>query len=443
MAGNDDAFGFVLASARRTLGQVRVDARVAKPAPGRGAALADHVQHMIGIIETRIDAAAASYPAVHLPAAQDAVIRNLWLYTQLARALHESLPWLDRPSGGTLDLGTSYFIDEMALAIVGTGVETVAVPSPTYMYSTLSWPFRLTALQHLKVDVATGTRPIVLFFPLKESDSVLFHAVFAHELGHAAVDEHKLVDAVLTPIQADPTFLASLAQAAAFFQATFGLDATAAERVARARLAGWTEELLCDAVALHYLGPSYLFGFTGFVLASNWTDPQPTHPPPTLRVGLLMEQLTTLGWDVWLQAARPDLWAWFEWVRATLLPPMSPDNEFLRDVANERSDAIRATAQARVGGATYVPATFAPHETDLAALLQRRILPAELAGAPVDRRNILLAGWMYSLVSNPDGTPRVDAPAALSDALTEIGLQRFIAKALELSTVAETWSELP
>jgi hypothetical protein len=70
-------------------------------------------------------------------------------------------------------------------------------------------------------------------------------------------------------------------------------------------------------------------------------------------------------------------------------------------------------------------------------------LPVEHEGQPIDRRNILLAGWMYSLTSKPDGSARLDGPAALPEALSEASFQRFIGKALELSTIAETWKGLP
>jgi hypothetical protein len=442
VAGNADAFAFVLASARRTLGQVQSDYRLTSPTPGRGAALADHVSAMVNLIDTQVTRAEGQFAKAGAPA-QQALVRNVRLFTRLARALHESLPWLDRSGSAVLDLGTTYFVDEMASAIVGQGVETVCVPDSGYMYSTLSWPFRLTALKYLKVDVARGTRPIVLFFPLKEKDSVVLHAAFAHELGHAAADEHQLVQAVLQPLQGDAAFQAALAAAQAFISSTTGLDPTAAERVSRGRLADWTEELLCDALALQYLGPSYLFSFASFVLASNWTDPQPTHPPPTLRVGLLVDQLVALGWDPWLKDRFPDLWEWMLWVKGAALPPLTPDTEFLRDVVLQQAGDIRATAAGRLGGETYIPSAFTGQESDLCDLLARRILPVELAGVTVDRRNILLSGWTYTLKHEPDGSEREAGPAALAEALSELALQRFLGKALELSTIAELWRGLP
>lgn len=443
MAGHDHAFGLVVATARRTLQQVEEDPRVADPTPGRGVALASHVNTMAGLISAALDDCEAKYPGLHSDAARGALVRNLRLYTNLARSLHQALPWLDLSKRASLDLGSTYFADEMALAIVGPGVEVVTVADPEYMYSTLSWPFRLHARQHLKVDIASGVRPIVLFFPGKEADSVLFHSLFAHELGHAAVDAHLLVKAVLAPVQADANFQASLAAAVAHLQTTTGMDAGSAEGLARGRAAKWVEELLCDVLALQYLGPSYLFGFVAFVLASSWTDPSLRHPPTTLRVQLLAQQLADLGWDTWVKGSRPAFWAWIEWVASQPLPPMAADNKFLTDLAVERAAAVRAEAAQRVGAATYQPADFAQVESDLDARLRQRILPAELDGTAVDRRHILLAGWSYALCCTPDGQSRDDEPAALSAALAETDFQRFIGKALELSTVAEVWSALP
>lgn len=445
MAGHADSFAFVLASARRALEQVRTDERLVTPPPGRGAALAAHVSAMVELIGARITATEAQFATAHLEAAKEALVRNLRLYMQLARALHEALPWFERSGAPSVDLGTKYFTDEMASAIVGTGVETVSVPDSTYMYSTLSWPFRLTALEYMKVDVADGTRPIVLFFPLKEAHSVLLHAIIAHELGHSAVDEHDLVRAVLDPVRSEVVVKEGLATATQFFQDTLGADATAAERMAQSRLAAWVEELLCDALALQYLGPSYLFSFGAFVLASHWTDPQPTHPPPTLRVAMLVDQLTDLGWSPWLTQRFPGTWDWFVWVKETALPLMTPDNKFLLDVVRSRSAAIANAARARVGDATYLPAMFTngDAEAQLAALLSRRILPVELDGVAVDRRDILLSGWCYALKTNPDGSARRDAPSSMASAVSDASLQRFLSKALELSTVSEMWTGLP
>lgn len=444
MAGHADAFAFVLASARRTLEQVRTDQRLERPAEGRGAALATHVAAMLQLIATRINTTEAQFTTAHSESAKGALVRNLRLYTQLARAVHEALPWFERAGGTSLDLGTKYFIDEMASAIVGQGVETVSVADSTYMYSTLSWPFRITALDYFNVDVADGIRPIVLFFPLKEADSVLLHAIVAHELGHSAVDEYRLVQTVVEPLQDDVAFAEALSKAAKFIQTSLGVDSTAAERMARARLASWIEELLCDALALHYLGPSYLLSFSAFVLAASWTDPQASHPAPTLRIGMMIDQLTDLDWAPWLEKRFPGLWAWFLWVKATASPPMTPDNEFIQGVAVGQAQAVAVAARNRIDSKTYTPTIFTDDDKEarLDALLSRRILPVELDGAAVDRRNILLSGWSYALRTKPDGSVRVDGPAALAEALSEVSVQRFLGKALELSTVSETWAGL-
>lgn len=443
MAGQSDAFDFVLESCRRTLRHVKDDPRVASPRPGRGAALAAHVSRTLAVIEGRVDGAVKQFPLVELPEAQEAHVRNLRLFTQLARALHMALPWLDGSERSRLDLGTLCFVDEMALGIVGHGVETLVVPDSEYMYSTLSWPFRLVVREQLNTDVAQGTRPIVLFFPLKEANSALFDALFAHELGHAAADEHNLVSQVVTPLNGNTDYTAGLEAASHHIQAAYGWSHSRSEAFAKRRLRQWVEELLCDAVAVQYLGPSYLFAFGSFVLASSWNDPQQQHPPPTLRVAALVDQLTAAGWVPVIQAARPELWKWFEWVSAAPNPVFTPDNKFLRDMVIKQAATIVEVAATRLGTSRYLPALFDPVALDLAELLRLRILPAEHHGTAVDRRNIMLSAWLFALQMNPDGTERTDNPAALPAALGEVAFQRFIAKAFEMSTVAETWRALP
>ena len=76
---------------------------------------------------------------------------------------------------------------------------------------------------------------------------------------------------------------------------------------------------------------------------------------------------------------------------------------------------------------------------ELEELLADEVLPVQSPSsqAPIDRRAILLAGWL-SIYRQQDG----DSPQHLCRALTEAESQEFFMKALEMSAVLANWQVL-
>ena len=87
------------------------------------------------------------------------------MYAQLVWATHDAIGWLRREEQQPLDLGALYFADEIALALLGTGVEVVPVESPEYMYWTSSWPFEWLLEGKLGEELPDGPRPDRPRFP--------------------------------------------------------------------------------------------------------------------------------------------------------------------------------------------------------------------------------------------------------------------------------------
>ena len=83
---------------------------------------------------------------------------------------------------------------------------------------------------------------------------------------------------------------------------------------------------------------------------------------------------------------------------------------------------------------------FAAAPEDLAAidlLLEHDVLPAQLPGGDsANCRTIVFAGWRRAFAKHGDD------PTALAAILADKAFQRFLTKALEMSTVLKVWKAL-
>ena len=209
MDGDPSDLELLLASARQEVATLREDRRLAALPGSRGAALRDHVLDLLGAVDHRI----AQQPALEAPqTVRRAFARSLRQSIVVLRGAHAALPWLAATRTPNINLGSLYVTEECARILVGTDVDLVVVPDPEFMYSTTSWPFSAVIESTHGFKPTATRRPIVLNYPLSDSDRLLLHPIFAHELSHASVDEHKLVDAVETHLDAAPAFVKGLQQ---------------------------------------------------------------------------------------------------------------------------------------------------------------------------------------------------------------------------------------
>src|SRR5205823_3034 len=161
---------------------------------------------------------------------------------------------------GTLGLGLVYFVDEMVAGLLRSTADVVMAPTAAYMYSTVyDIPKWLEGA--LNVPIPDGPTAIVVAYPVHEPDSLFLHLLIAHELGHSVVPAEGLIAKVHNRNPDDPTAGRTLATAAEHYSAVHG----GGDREARAQVAtilkDWLTELLCDALGLAFIGPSFLFTF--------------------------------------------------------------------------------------------------------------------------------------------------------------------------------------
>jgi len=154
-----------------------------------------------------------------------------------------------------------------------------------------------------------GRRIFTIVFPRTLKHHVLLHAIFGHEIGHAAwtIPKHRaeLRDKVLRPLRGSGR-LTSTSQATLWLK-----DPTAPApvedlrnqyadpsymEVDRNQLDSWFQEFMCDLFGLVTFGPSFLAAHQTLLLALDPTGYRwgPFHPPYVCRKSMLWHLLRVL-----------------------------------------------------------------------------------------------------------------------------------------------------
>ncbi|MCA1706312.1 MAG: hypothetical protein LC808_24815 [Actinobacteria bacterium] len=388
------------------------------------------VLDLFGAVEHRM----AQEPASTAPEpVRRAFARSLRQGIHVLRGVHAALPWLAATRAPNLNLGSLYATEEYARILVGTDVDLVVVPNPEYMYATTSWPFSAVIDNTPGFTPSTSRRPIVLNYPLSDSDRLLLHPIFAHELGHASADEHGLVAAVEAELDGDPSFRAGLQQTVEDIAA----NSTAVTKpqisgMLRGWLRDWIEELLCDHLAIEASGPAFIWAFAMFVMPFSYGEPGSEHPPNTVRLRLALEHLARRGWRPYMERVAPEVTAWLDAIAADASGYLDTRFAFLREQLLAHARILQDAAIGRAGTHTLDPAASEAVADEAARLLSRLILPVGL-NDPLEGRAILLGGWQQALRDHGD------SPSGMVSALMDRRLQDLIGKAIEMSVVAAAW----
>jgi hypothetical protein len=421
----------LLAAARQEVDALRKDPRLSELPGNRGTALRGHVLDLLGAVEHRM----AEEPLNTAPdPVRRAFARRLRQAIHMLRAAHAALPWLAATRSPNLNLGSLYMTEECARILVGADVDLVVVPDPEYMYATTSWPFSAVINSTPGFTSATTRRPIVLNYPLSDSDRLLLHPIFAHELGHASVQEHKLVTAVEASLDGDPSFRTALEQTVDALAANWAISnqETQIAGMLRGWLRDWIEELLCDHLAIEATGPAFIWAFAMFVMPFSYGEPGSEHPPNTVRMRLALDHLTLRGWRPYMERVAPGVTAWLDEIAGDVGGELDIQFAFLRDQFLAHASVLQEAAIARVDADQLDPEASEAAADEAAELLSRLILPVGFRD-PLDGRAILIGGWQQAFRDHGD------SPAGMVKALVDIRLQDLIGKAIEMSTVVEAW----
>ena len=202
------------------------------------------------------------------------------------------------------------------------------------------------------------------------------------------------------------------------------LDTETARKHVAERLRSWIAEDLCDSIAVHHLGPSYLYSFLAEVVAGNIDQPGPKHPSPRQRIRHLRGDLDELGWLGHIREADPVLG---EWIGAHCERGVEYTGliKFLAWAIDEMHPTVTQVVRKLLGKRVFRP--DGKHLSEVQELLMARVPPAQRrSGEPVSREAILLACWHAAIAETGGG------PKALPDAVDTSQFLELLPAALEL-----------
>jgi hypothetical protein len=436
MASLDDDFAFVAASAEKAIirQQMACDG-LRRLANGSAAGLGEHIDLAYRAFSSRLAEGRAEFSEAPDDTVREDAIVGMRQLLRSIRQLQPNLDWLAAGLHPPLDLGTTYFVDDAARAMVAAQVEMTVVSGTTQgSYATTSNPWE-PFINAWGSGIPEGAQTVVVvFIPRREEKTGLLHPLIIHELGHAADSQHGLVESIWQAASGRQRFAKRFADAVDEFSSSKEVDQHAALVHVSERLTSWIAEALCDSLACHYLGPSYLYSFLTEVVAGSMDETSSSHPPARQRVRRLLDDLDGLGWAK-AMAGPKEL---DDWVRSFAAKKVQYGgiNGFLYWAVDELRAVIRDTAKRHLGRSVFVPAS---DELDEAReLLAADIPPAQRAsGDPFARETIILSCWYEALADAATG------PVGLPDAAEGPQFAEILPAALEMSAVTAAWVPTP
>lgn len=430
----DDDYAFVVASVLRTarLQRGACQAIVNDPMATHGLALALHLKLAYDAIETRVIDRNQQFRKALDDSVKEDAIREMRRLVWQVRRLQSNLAWLDAARNPPLDLGTTYYVEDVARSLVSDDVEVTIVATDDLSYATSSNPYG--ALIDNWGAGGSGDKPtvVVVFVPRRERHSGLLHPLILHELGHAADDAHGIVDEIWSLAQQRKRLSKRFAAAAAELATVERIDPKRATDMIANRLRGWIAECLCDCIAVHHLGPTYLYSFIAEVVAGTLDEPAAHHPPPRQRLRYLLQYLERLGWRDSMQDAHPGICEWIDELVA-FAPCYLGVWNFLVWAIEDLGAVVRQRTERLVGNRVFRPA---PNELgEVKSLLAIGVPPSQRhSEEAILPATIILACWDAAI-----GDLR-GKPGTLSDAPDSSELADVLPAALELSALTRAWS---
>lgn len=214
------------------------------------------------------------------------------------------------------------------------------------------------------------------------------------------------------------------------------------------RVNGWVKELCSDAIGIRLFGPALFFAAVHLLMSFSLIDKSSeTHPPPRLRVRLMIRMLKHLysvdGWRPELQSFLRD---WDE-VSAGPISGTSPYdqvvletiNDAALDLISEASDSATSTLQ------RYSSEQLERDTAELAPLYLNHIPPGETGveghGTPVELASIINSGWHVYLCDFETFRNSLHSKDADTRFTAATKLHELVLKALEISGTRISWEE--
>jgi hypothetical protein len=240
------------------------------PTPG-SSALLKAVESILKEIPPKLDAYDERFAAV-----QGKSRRSHGHLSQLLSSLHELMFIINETSRAKTPAALISSLRSTVRAQTGTRVELLIRPDSQgirYAYEDLGkWIRQVLRETGDFVDAPDEGFPasladgvVVLSYPAAERNNVILHGIFLHEIGHHITERAGVLQRITGafPMEQWPT-----------------------------EWGNWIWEFAADLAAIRLAGPAYLFGIYQSMLATEVLDlASDTHPPPWLRVRLMIDEL--------------------------------------------------------------------------------------------------------------------------------------------------------
>lgn len=223
--------------------------------------LGRHLDLAYDAIEQHLEQRRAQFSMAPDDAVREHAIIDLRSLVWDVRKLQSNLAWLEAAQRPPLDLGTTYFVESTARALVAPQIEVTLVSADRTSYATSSDPWEPLITGWGAGLPGDEPTVVVVFIPRREEHSGLLHPLIVHELGHAADSQHGLVDQIWAEAQQRVRLGRRFRDAVSGFANDQGLDAKVANDEVSGLLRSWIAESMCDSIATYRLGPTYLYSF--------------------------------------------------------------------------------------------------------------------------------------------------------------------------------------
>jgi hypothetical protein len=255
-----------------------------------------------------------------------------------------------------------------------------------------------------------------VFFPRTLKDQVLLHAIFGHEIGHAALAAQPQTAEALSRLR-DDSILADVDALYEWCQKQLHVQDKVGRDYLKKQADSWSKEIFCDLFGLIMIGPAFIPAFTTLIEPSHRIagfDYVPSHPPYPTRVVALLHAAGALGMRQsdkigGLARSAKTLDENFE---AKAARYERTPYAFLNKANVEQAALLLADFMGAFEGPLRCPTPDERLLDQLVDVLLQKVPPASppplLDGAdlspvlPIDFRHILYAGWIgWSRMTDP------------------------------------------
>jgi hypothetical protein len=304
------------------------------------------------------------------------------------------------------------------------------------------------------------TRYAVFGFPLIQKQNIIANTILAHEIGHFVDELAGLSDKVLSKVTLDKKKIDRIIRELEkrrigerkevsltyfFSPNTLRVQIT---KLAVTQISQWIQELVSDAVAFHLFGPVFLHSLSAFLLSMvQIDDPESDHPPPRMRINLLIEEFKERKYIEVLSstpATNKNLADEFvnrsleleSLMKAITPPPLNEFQELVRDSVQNVISELKMEVNNYMTPFEYKPEQFKDEVFQLSERLDFVVPPAEIdVGKPARPVSILNAGLLYKMLSVKKMFDVFDAKSTKEEIAAKDKLYALILKALELSDI--------